>query len=267
MNDFVVLIDGSGRYRAIVEDSTDLGLAPGPHMFVLHEEAWFECVVISRPRCMYVVFCYVVDNQLAQNLTHIWCTAHKATKSDEDIDALGLVLTLDAIRVGARAYRATREWNVDQGERQRGEIASSSSLGKIDDVLGQAKADLEFVEHLLEHGAHFHCALHLITLGDPLGILSLLSLIFSAMGHTFVQDHDVESLAIDVLKDVGPKPVRITAQLFDGTETVLDIRDLANQDVSLWQLLGQWALQLDAERELEAPSFEYEQERDLGLSL
>src|SRR5215469_3907410 len=205
----VILIDGS-QQRPPVAFKGNYDLGPGLHIFVRSRGRWLQRVSSTRGSQVSIGY-LLVHGRLIQTLENLWTNAKKTTRSDDDVDFLELLLVLDASRCLVQRAAAEERKGIDETERVD-HISDDvlpeleEALDRLDETLDNEKTLLEFTKHLLDHGAEIHQALHLIAIGDPTGITSLLLIVFAAAGHTFADEHDLDSIGIDLLEKAAPKP-------------------------------------------------------------
>lgn len=243
--DFVILLDAGRRYAPVLFYQTSLGLAPGIHVFVRSRGIWLHRVATVAAGQIHITFAPVNDARLIAGLNDLWkrSKTKRPARPADDAEFLQMLLTLDVWR-GA-VLRQTQERPESLSVRAKSNTDNTPDIEKsfeyLDSVLNGGKADLEFIKYLLDHGRQIHHALHLVANGDPTGLTSLLFIVFAAMGHTFVADHDMKSIAEDVLKEASPRPVRVTIEICDIVETTYDVRTLLRDDAVRWLELEQKA--------------------------
>lgn len=183
-----------------------------------------------------------------------------------------LILQLELVLDACRGAVARATWDADQhGQETRGlEIESNEryrefdkALDHLDSVLDDGKTALEFMKHILDSAPKIHHALHLIAIGDPTGITSLLLIIFAAAGYTLVDELDLETVSLEFVKDASPRPLCISIEVWDAIETSWDIGKLVREDRDLWRGLEPSAIRVPV-HEIQS---EMDRDDDLHLSL
>jgi hypothetical protein len=161
-----------------------------------------------------------------------------------------------------------RHFSAERSEEYR---KLDEALDHLDSVLDGGKTAFEFMKHLFQSAPKIRHALHLIVLGHPAGITSLLLIVFTAAGYTLLDDVDLETVSTELLKDISPRPLRISIEIWEAVKTSCDLGELVRDDRSLWLRLEAPTIRLRSQTIESTPVLDVEEELELdddfGLSL